>query len=107
MAHQRRTDPSDLPVRRSRLAARRRALGLSQQDMADMVGIDRSTIVRYERGETDPRPWYRPMLAEALHVTLDELADLIDPTDEETMADPLSRRHFLGITGLAGAALLA
>jgi transcriptional regulator with XRE-family HTH domain len=66
--------------RRDALAARRRALGLSQQDVADAVGVERSTIARYEQGKVTPRPWYRPMLAETLRVTLEQLADLIDGT---------------------------
>jgi DNA-binding XRE family transcriptional regulator len=65
-------------ARRKAFGARRRALGLSQQDVAEAVGVHRSTIVRYEQGASEPRPWYRPMLAETLQVSLNQLAVLID-----------------------------
>jgi tetratricopeptide (TPR) repeat protein len=50
---------------------------LSQEALAEILSVDRSTIVRWERAETDPQPWHRPRLAEALKITIDELADLL------------------------------
>src|SRR6202012_3277917 len=43
--------------RRQRLASRRRALGLSQELLAAELGVDRTTVGRWERGETDPQPY--------------------------------------------------
>lgn len=51
-------------------------LGLSQERFAEAVGVDRSTVLRWERGETSPQPWHRHRLAEVLQVTPPELADL-------------------------------
>lgn len=76
-------------ARRDALAARRRALGLSQQDVADAVGVERSTIARYEQGKVEPRPWYRPLLAETLRVTLEQLADLLEGTSTPAPTGPL------------------
>jgi tetratricopeptide (TPR) repeat protein/transcriptional regulator with XRE-family HTH domain len=64
-------------ARRDRLARRRKALGLTQEDLADRLGIDRSTVVRWERGESEPLPWIRPKLANALQVTADRLEELL------------------------------
>jgi transcriptional regulator with XRE-family HTH domain len=61
--------------KRHRLAERRRGVGLTQERLADLLGVDRSTVVRWERAETDPQPWQRPRLARALHLSLDELAE--------------------------------
>ncbi|MFY1616734.1 helix-turn-helix transcriptional regulator [Micromonospora sp. WMMD736] len=66
--------------RRHRLAERRRTIGLSQERLAEILGVDRSTIVRWERVETDPQPWLRPHLAAALKVSIEELADLLADT---------------------------
>jgi transcriptional regulator with XRE-family HTH domain len=45
--------------------------------LAEAVGVDRSTIVRWERGETSPLAVYRPRLAKALKVSLEEIGELL------------------------------
>lgn len=64
-------------TRRERLARRRRALGLTQEDLAAALEVERTTVVRWERGETEPLPWLRPRLAMALRVSADQLAELL------------------------------
>ncbi|WP_308442348.1 helix-turn-helix transcriptional regulator [Micromonospora andamanensis] len=66
--------------RRYRLAQRRKAIGLSQERLAEILAVDRSTVVRWERAETDPQPWHRPHLATALKVSIEELADMLADT---------------------------
>lgn len=63
--------------KRHRLAERRKAVGLSQERLAEAIGVDRSTVVRWERGETHPHPWHRPRLARALAVSIEELTGLL------------------------------
>lgn len=63
--------------KRHRLAERRKAVGLSQESLAERIGVDRSTVVRWERGDTRPHPWHRPRLARALAVSIEELAGLL------------------------------
>jgi transcriptional regulator with XRE-family HTH domain len=66
--------------RRRGLAERRKAVGLSQERLAEALGVDRSTVVRWERAGTDPQPWHRPRLANALRISVEDLADLLaDP----------------------------
>ena len=72
-------------AKRDRLAQRRRALGLTQEDLAGLMEVERSTVARWERGTTQPLPWIRPKLARALQVPADQLADLLDST---ATADP-------------------
>ena len=64
-------------ARREKLAQRRRALGLSQEDLAGLLRVERSTVVRWERGDTEPVPWIRPKLARALKVPVDGLGELL------------------------------
>ena len=66
-----------MPVRRTGFAARRKSVGLSQEGLADALGVDRSTVVRWESGETEPQPWIRPRLARVLTVSLEDLAGLL------------------------------
>ena len=68
--------------RRQRLAQRRKALGLTQEALAELVAVGRSTVVRWERGESEPLPWTRPRLARALKVSADVLESLLS-TDEQ------------------------
>lgn len=64
---------------RRRLAERRKALGLTQEALADLMGVERTTVVRWERGESAPLPWLRPRLARTLRVSADRLEELLAP----------------------------
>jgi transcriptional regulator with XRE-family HTH domain len=78
-----------MPTRRPRFAGRRKAVGFSQEQLAERLGIDRSTVVRWESGETEPQPWIRPRLARALQLSLEQLDHLLAGGDSE----PLSGRR--------------
>jgi transcriptional regulator with XRE-family HTH domain len=64
--------------KRVRLAQRRKAAGFSQERLAHHLGVERTTVVRWENAETEPQPWYRPPLAKAIKVTGEELQALLD-----------------------------
>jgi transcriptional regulator with XRE-family HTH domain len=70
-----------MSARRHRLAARRKAVGFSQEQLAEQLKVDRSTVVRWESGETEPQPWMRPRLARALDLSLDQLGQLLAGCD--------------------------
>ena len=76
--------------KRHRLAQRRKAVGLSQEGLAEVMGIDRSTVVRWERADTEPQPWHRPRLARALKVSVEELAALLTDIVDARPAVPSS-----------------
>lgn len=67
-----------MAAKRVRLAQRRKAAGYSQEKLAEHLGVERSTVVRWETAETEPQPWARPKLAAALMIAADELQDLLD-----------------------------
>ena len=51
----------------SRIKERRKSLGLSADDLADMLGVNRSTVFRYEKGDIEKLPAYIiPIIANAL-----------------------------------------
>ncbi|MFC0430965.1 helix-turn-helix transcriptional regulator [Kutzneria buriramensis] len=99
------------------LFERRRALGLSQQDIADALEVERSTVGRWEGGKNSPALHLRPRLAKLLKITQSELAIMLarctsnqpaaqrpDLAENDDMA--LYRRDLLRVFSLA-AALLA
>lgn len=73
-----------MAARRQHLAERRRSLGYSQERLAGEVGVDRTTVGRWERGETGPQPLIRERLRTVLKVSTEELDTLIPvgPEDE-------------------------
>jgi DNA-binding XRE family transcriptional regulator len=60
-------------AKRRALAERREIVGHSQETLARIVGVEPTTVGRWERGETCPQPWCRPKLADALAVSVEEL----------------------------------
>lgn len=66
-------------AKRERFAARRKVCGYSQERLADLLKVDRSTVQRWERGEVEPQPWQRPKLATILRITSKELDALLIP----------------------------
>ncbi|MGW2540960.1 helix-turn-helix transcriptional regulator [Kitasatospora sp. NPDC001574] len=73
--------------RRRALIERRKKLGFTQESLAQSMGVDRSTVARWEGGKVDPQDWQRPTLAKVLSVTLVQLDSLIygaaDPKPSE------------------------
>lgn len=70
--------------KRSNLARRRKNLGFTQESLAYRLGVDRSTVLRWENGERDPQPWFRPRLAKALQITPLQLDQLLAGNDAGT-----------------------
>ena len=56
-----------------RLKAARAALDLSQQQLAEMVGVSRQTIAAIEKGDYNPTIKLCIAICRALNCTLDEL----------------------------------
>jgi transcriptional regulator with XRE-family HTH domain len=71
-------------IGRHRLAARRIAVGLTQEGLAERLDVAVSTVARWEQGATAPRAWQRGRLAEVLELTLDQLDELLAPEFDTT-----------------------
>ncbi|GGK72964.1 helix-turn-helix domain-containing protein [Streptomyces flaveus] len=99
-------------ARRDRLVRRRKVCGYSQEQLAELLGVDRTSIGRWERGETDPQAFLWPKLAGPLKVTPSELDKLLQsepalPTGvAETKGgdlDDVIRRDFLQLMTVTAA----
>jgi transcriptional regulator with XRE-family HTH domain len=67
-----------MAAKRIRLARRRKAAGFTQEGLAEFLGVERSTVGRWESADTEPQAWLRPKLASALRVSVEELQALLD-----------------------------
>ncbi|MFJ7902540.1 helix-turn-helix domain-containing protein [Streptomyces sp. NPDC096198] len=100
------------------MAERRRSLGYSQEQLAELLGVDRTTIGRWESGRSTPQPPQRPGLAEALELSREELDALLTgpqrsspeevrraPSNGPSAGEPdeMIRREFLRILTVSGA----
>lgn len=81
-----------MAAKRHRLARRRKAVGFTQEGLAEQLGVDSTTVRRWESGETEggPQPWMRPKLAQHLHVSAEQLDELLnqDVNDSESQESP-------------------
>lgn len=102
--------------RRHRLAQRRKSRGFTQEELAHHLQIERSTVLRWERGDTKPQPWVRRKLAHALRVTPEQLDELLTESDtrapavpqtvtDQTEPDDMNRRRLLRLFSVAGTLL--
>ena len=64
-------------TRRDRLARARKAAGYTQESLAEDLGIDRTTVARWEAGKWQPLPYLRPKLARLLGLTAAELSEIL------------------------------
>lgn len=55
------------------LADRRGKIGLTQEELAKRLGTDRTTVVKWEKGKSFPRPQMLIRLAEVLGCTPNDL----------------------------------
>lgn len=72
-----------MAVKRRSFAQARRAAGYTQEGLAERLGVDRTTVARWEAGEYSPQPWQRPRIAEAFGLSPGEFNGLLD--EGETM----------------------
>lgn len=76
-----------MAAKRHRLAQRRKTVGFTQEGLAERLGVDPTTVRRWESGETEggPQPWLRPKLARYLQVSAEQLEELL----HESVTDDL------------------
>ena len=73
-----------MAAKRISFVQRRKATGFTQESLAEFLGVERSTVGRWEGAETEPQACIRPKLARALKVSAEELQSLLD---DITIAD--------------------
>ncbi|MBQ6503418.1 MAG: helix-turn-helix domain-containing protein [Flexilinea sp.] len=74
----------------------RKLKSMTQEDIAEKVGVSRQTVAKWESGESTPDLEKSRMLAEALDVSLDNLANY-EPTAGMNLGIPPKGKHIFGI----------
>jgi transcriptional regulator with XRE-family HTH domain len=90
-----------MPQKRERLRQLRRSAGLTQEELAYRLGVDRTTVARWESGATEPSAWMQPKLAKLLGVPRFELPTLLAGSTPAAVrrvervepAEPVEREH--------------
>lgn len=75
-----------------KLLLARKKCNLTQEELAEKIGVSRQTVAKWESGESLPDIERASDLAAALGITLDELTDTKEP--EEKTAAPKGRYIF-------------
>lgn len=57
---------------------KRLATGMTQQELGNQLGVDRSTVSRWESGDCIPEARHFPRLAEIFGMTPEEVTHLFD-----------------------------
>lgn len=65
---------------------KRRAVGVTQKQLANTVGVDQSTVSRWEKGECIPEPRFFPVLATVFEMSAEEVTHLFDPQPQTSAA---------------------
>ena len=74
----------------------RKIHGMTQEDLADKVGVTRQSIAQWESGRTCPNLTQSKALADAFGVTLDDLANF-ESKDNLNVAVPPKGKHLFGL----------
>ena len=94
-----------------RLAARRKQAGLSQEALAEKLGVSRQAVSKWERSESSPDTDNLIALAKLYGVSLDELLYVDDAIADDVAFEAADRaagrRYAAGAAGAAGAATTA
>lgn len=77
--------------RRADLAQRRHNSGMTQEGLAREIGVQPSTVGRWERGVTTPSLWAREHLCRVLDVSRSELDTLL----RDDSAEPIRALHIV------------
>ena len=69
---------------------------MTQEELADIIGVTRQSIAQWESGKTCPNLNQSKAIAEAFGVTLDDLANF-DPGDNLGLNVPPKGKHLFGL----------
>lgn len=81
-----------MPKKLEGLAARRKAAGMTQAQLAEQIGVERAALAMWEIGASWPSARILPALADVLLCSIDELYQAVEipAIREERIATPVT-----------------
>ncbi len=76
----------------TRIAARRRAMRLTQEELAERASVNLKSVQGVEQGRTEPELRTMRRIARVLETTIDALAGGAEPAPAAALRDPLFRK---------------
>ncbi len=74
----------------------RKLHNMTQEDLADKVGVTRQSVAQWESGRTCPNLTQSKAIADAFEVTLDDLVEF-EPADNLGLNVPPKGKHLFGL----------
>lgn len=74
----------------------RKLMGMTQEDIAEKLGVTRQTVAKWESGETIPDLDKCKLLSQVFGVSLDDLANY-EPSENMGLAVPPKGKHMFGM----------
>ena len=74
----------------------RKLKNLTQEDIAEQIGVSRQAVAKWESGDTMPDLEKSRLLAEVLEVSLDDLANY-EPNEINDFGVPPKGKHIFGV----------
>ena len=98
MGCSRHLEKGDLIMFKDNLLELRKLNDMSQEELADLIGVSRQTLSKYETGESLPDIEKCKLIADVFGVTIDDLLNY-DPRDSENLgfAVPPRGKHIFGL----------
>ena len=84
-----------------KLQTLRKKASMSQEDLANLIGVSRQAISKWERAEALPDLYNAKKIAEVFSITVDELMDIeIKSIDKKKERNNRLALSFLSVTGV-------
>ena len=87
-----------LPIVCERVRFYRERMGIEQKELARMIGVTGNAVSNWENGRGRPDLNLIPALCEALHITMYELFDVEDPTEQLTAGEQMHIEQYRELT---------
>jgi transcriptional regulator with XRE-family HTH domain len=90
-----RRTPRRAGKKRTDFAFARKAVGLTQEQLAEAMRVQRETVIKWEGGDNRPQPYLWPKLARILMISPERLTEILTKDNEPSgnSSEPIGENH--------------